>query len=756
MLPVALLWSFTTALDLTQATVDSSEPIARQVLIEEIERRAGMRWGDVAGGSTIRIRRGNGPADGYRIETVGRTITVTGNDARGALFGTGYLLRQLRISRGRVEAPDSLSITTAPRYPLRGHQLGFRPKTNSYDGFTAAMWDQYIRELAIFGTNAVELIPPRSDDDADSPHFPIPQMPMMVEMSKSLAKYGLDCWIWYPALDNDYSKPEQVEAALKEWGEVFRQLPKVDAIFVPGGDPGHTPPEVLFPFLEKQAANLRKYHPKAQLWVAPQGFRTEWMERFFKLVRTEPAWLTGIVYGPQTRLTIDELRAAIPRRYPLRHYPDITHLLDCQFPVPDWDTALAQTHDREAINPRPVDQRLIFQRTQPATMGFLSYSEGVNDDINKIIWSVLGWNPEADLTVALREYGRFFIGPAHDDAIAQLILALERNWRGPLLTNGGVRTTLQQAQSLERTVSPAVKQNWRFQSLIYRAYFDAYQQARLFHFLSAEDWANDQLRRAPETGSLIAMSSAESILDRAHAEPVAVDLRQRVFSLAEALFQSIRMQTSSTMHAGDPGRGTTLDSVEYEVNNRPWLKQEFARIRQLAKEQDRLAALRALVEWENPGPGGFYDDLGDPSRQPHLVRPLPYGDDPSYLKSSIVGFTSRADRPDWRMSWLNYAASNYDTPLEMKYEGLDPAARYRIRIVYAGERSRQPLAIRLVADTDHEVHPAMEKKVAEPVEFDVPPAATRDGAVTFRWIPTAGRGGNGRGLQIAEVWLLRR
>ena len=35
-----------------------------------------------------------------------------------------------------------------------------------------AMWEQYIRDLAVFGTNAIELIPPRSDDDADSPHFP--------------------------------------------------------------------------------------------------------------------------------------------------------------------------------------------------------------------------------------------------------------------------------------------------------------------------------------------------------------------------------------------------------------------------------------------------------------------------------------------------------------------------------------------------------------------------------------------------------
>ena len=143
------------------------------------------------------------------------------------------------------------------------------------------MWENYIRDLAVFGTNAIELIPPRSDDDADSPHFPLPPMQMMVEMSRLAKEYGLQCWIWYPAMDKDYSNPATVEFALKEWGEVFRQLPRIDAVFVPGGDPGHTEPKYLMALLEKQTANLKKYHPKASMWVSPQGFNAPWMEQFF-------------------------------------------------------------------------------------------------------------------------------------------------------------------------------------------------------------------------------------------------------------------------------------------------------------------------------------------------------------------------------------------------------------------------------------------------------------------------------------------
>src|SRR5205807_8095400 len=132
-------------------------------------------------------------------------VFVVGNDARGVLFGVGRLLREMHLARDRVTLADDLRLASAPRYPLRGHQLGYRPKTNSYDGWNVALWEQYIRDLAVFGTNAVELIPPRSDDAADSPLFPLPPLRMMTEMSRLCDDYGLDVWIWYPAMDLDYS-----------------------------------------------------------------------------------------------------------------------------------------------------------------------------------------------------------------------------------------------------------------------------------------------------------------------------------------------------------------------------------------------------------------------------------------------------------------------------------------------------------------------------------------------------------------------
>ena len=64
-------------------------------------------------------------------------------------------------------------------------------------------------------------------------------------------------------MDANYADPKTVAPAIEEWGEVFRKLPRIDAVFVPGGDPGHTQPKYLMALLEKQAASLRPLPPRS-------------------------------------------------------------------------------------------------------------------------------------------------------------------------------------------------------------------------------------------------------------------------------------------------------------------------------------------------------------------------------------------------------------------------------------------------------------------------------------------------------------
>jgi hypothetical protein len=580
-------------------------------------------------------------------------------------------------------------------------------------------------------------------------------MQMMVEMSRLAQEYGLECWVWYPAMDPDHADPATVAAALQEWGEVFRRLPRIDAVFVPGGDPGHTEPRHLMALLEKQSANLKKYHPKATMWVSPQGFNAPWMEQFFQLMDQQPPWLSGIVFGPQVRVNLPELRQRIPKRYPIRFYPDITHSVNAEFTVNDWDIAYAQTEEREGINPRPVDEARIFGVLQPfADAGFLTYSEGCNDDVNKAIWSALGWNPEANVNDVLRDYARYFIGPDMADGFAQGLVALERNWRGPLLTNSAVDVTLAQFQELERKATPQQKANWRFQQALYRAYYDAYLRARLTDESGRERRAMELLAAARTGNPLPAMAAAEAALAVDPLARAGGALRARVFELAEALFQSIRMQLSVPRYAAiDAGRGANLDLIDRPITNADWLRKRFAEIRALEGDAARRTAIDEILNWTNPGPGGFYDDLGDPVNRPHLEPGAGFEKDPAFFHTARTGFGSRRNTP-WRVSWYRHAEALYGNSIQLRYTALDPSARYKVRFTQSGDGT--PRATRLVANGKFEIHPMRKKELeVKPVEFDIPAEATAGGSLTLEWQPNPEESGNGRFVQVSEVWLIR-
>jgi hypothetical protein len=182
---------------------------------------------------------------------------------------------------------------------------------------------------------------------------------MMIEMSRICDQYGLQVWVWYPAMDPNYADAATVASALKEWEHFYQVLPRIDALFVPGGDPGHTEPKAMLSFLEKQSASLRRYHPKAQMWMSPQGFTRAWMDGFFSLADNSHAqtWLDGVVFGPQSRLSLPEFRKRLPKHYPIRFYPDITHSVGCQYPVPDWDVSsipARKTKPTSCGDPRPT------------------------------------------------------------------------------------------------------------------------------------------------------------------------------------------------------------------------------------------------------------------------------------------------------------------------------------------------------------------------------------------------------------------
>lgn len=771
------------AVIVSASQLTTPESSAIELLVDEAAKRTGTRWAvahefrAIPRGCVIvaatqeqigalvphQLHPRNAPdrSEAFSVQTFrfqGTAIlTIDGRDDRGLLFGVGYLLRKLVLSPHHAMAMQQIDTTERPATPIRGHQLGYRAKNNTYDAWTLAEFEQYIRDLAIFGTNTIQLISPLSDDAATSPLFPAPALDTLLGVSSILDRYGLDCSIYYPEMEPDYSSPEDVARELARFDELFRKIPRVDSVWIPGGDPGHTSPALLFPLAQKQAEILHRYHPNAKLYLSAQGMDAAQFEEFYGLMAQHPKWLTGIFFGPQSRNSFETQRRRIPAEYPMIFYPDIGHTMHAQFPVAHWDPVFALTEGREPVDPRPRDEALIYRHFRSLHAGFITYSEGVNDDVNKFLWTGWGWLHESRVEPVpdpalpiLEDYSRFFVGPQWTRSFAQGLIDLERNWHGPLDRNDNIDTTIAEFRRIENSTG-LPSNNWRLELALYRAYYDAFLHARKQTECRQEQSAYLALKTDGSPDQ--AMKQAEEALEPTD-NPATATLRKHVFALAESLYRDIGIQLSTKLYgASNWERGANLDRIDIPLNDRIWLLREFTRIRALGSSRERTAAIQAICSWRSPEPGSFYDDLGSPAREPHLSAGWNYENDPEFYHSAIDGVADRTPADGWRWSQLTYAETLYETPLSLDYSGLNPVKHYRIRITYAGEDYALP--VHLVADGRIEIHATRQRRSnPETVEFDLPIEATHSGKLHLEWTRPLGLGGSGRGNQVAEVWLI--
>lgn len=90
---------------------------------------------------------------------------------------------------------------------------------------------------------------------------------------------------------------------------------------------------------------------------------------------------------------------------------------------------------------------------------------------------------------------------------------------------------------------------------------------------------------------------AEAILDKAVTEKVRPEWRARTFEMAEALYQSIRMQLSVKRYKGIRiSRGANLDSIDVPLNDAEDMKKRFRSMRRLKTEDEQLRAIRKMVD----------------------------------------------------------------------------------------------------------------------------------------------------------------
>lgn len=516
----------------------------------------------------------------YRIACGPRSLTVYAASLRGFIYAVGRFLRKCEFRNGDVLIPETLPGFFSPDKTIRGHQLGYRHCANTYDAWNKADFRRYSLELMYFGMNTVEHIP-KTNDDPPAPLMKHDENELLREVSLDADALDLDVSLWIP---NDTA---DLAASLKKRKEIFENTPRINAVFIPGSDPGDLPAGDLKTHCLAIARLLHETHPDAKLWVSAQaphnapGWGESFLEQFSSVPEQEVA---GVITGPNHAFDPDTLRRRLPSGIPVRFYPDITHNVRCEYPVhfqeDDWHYAYAAALSRECINPRPMEYHKLHRIFARYTVGSVSYSEGVNDDVNKALWSALEWDGDADVHEILSDYARLFFCGADTETAVSAILGLELNWNAPPDLNPQIDATLALWEALgEQT--PALRRNWRYLQGLFRARCDAYIRQK-FLFETA------LLREASARFRAGNLTQAEKIL---HTDLPADLLRRRneLEITADRLNETVGMQLSVSKHgASGWERGATLDTIDNPITDLEYLKYQFVRSRKQANPREYM------------------------------------------------------------------------------------------------------------------------------------------------------------------------
>lgn len=734
---------------------------ASEFLKEEIEKRdghiicnnfiVGENYQDTI---IISLKRGQFPSETFKLNYVKNCIMIEAMDQRGFLYGGSYILRKLYLKNGIIGISSELkNCEIKPDFQLRGHQLGYRDKQNTCPAWDISDYERYIRDLLIFGSNAIEILPPRTDDCLYSSHFCMDPFKMMIQLSKVIHKYGMEVHMWYPVLGKTIFGDEYKKEMYEREND-FKSIPYLDGLMIPAGDPGELPPKEMFIAAADTAKLLHKYHPAAKVWIAPQSFAPNegWYEEFYEEIDKEPNWLFGICHAPWVKDTIQEMYERLPFKYKerIKNYPDITHNVNSQFEVPDWDEAFSYTLGRESYNARPYAFQKIHELYSPYTIGSITYSEGIHDDVNKIVWGYMDYQKDINVEEILRDYVRVFIDPELTDKLAGVLENVEKSWKGDILGNRNIDLLYDKMMEIQKITSEETKNNFRYQMLLLRILGDYQTKLRYRHDQDLERRAYEILLKAETMGSIEVIRQAREIIRETYTDPVGIKERFMMQRLADDLYGNCHIQLTTTRHKGQNlDRGAWLDTLNMALNDSQWMNAMFSQILEIESEDIRLNEIKKICKRCDPGKGGQYIYLGDYKGFSHVKNDLDWKEDPGFLKSPLMAHQSYLimkmyqnigwyDEIPVSTKWLHGARTLYGTPLKVQIDNLDPQKEYVLTVTYQNILLSKHVNICLYAGEEF-IHDCIERNCKSDRKLDpcysylLPQNSYAEGTLELTW-----------------------
>ena len=751
-----------------------------------------------------------------------KLLLAAGADDRGCLYAVGEILRRYTYRDAVLEIPQDLEVRTAPAFEIRGTQIG-----QSHVALTLAhvrSWTQEesrraMLDYALAGANIFPAPDSKTFDLIRSfglmtqggfgANTAGAEVPAKWEAFESIGRKGYVC----------LSVPEARQYMLEKCERQFKNGPDYDLVKFHGGDGGGCECDKCNPYgltfiklVGEMAAIIHKYHPRTRIFFTNQKFDNEDDNAIFAYLQEQPRdWLWAWGYGPGSDATTwqpghrqthrmdlfrypgfgpyglypQEILHQLPPGHVLLYFNEITHWKYAQhgfiqmYPradrrgdlPPHWsheiyerrpDQFLTMVYNRLTFYAWPRYYHRVFNDLMRYGVGDITHSSGHHDHFNQWMWQRLLWSPRMTLEAVVNEYCSTWFGPEAVPFMAEALFQLEKNLEeqtgNPLYEKEGIDRYYNLVKEAGDKMPPAVMDgNWLWRMYMQKAALDKYiklavrlqmeLQQRIERYSLA---ALDKLDENTEIGEMLTWfddmeETGEMIL-----------LRQEAAMLGEESNELFGVRSEGYFN------------LEHDFIGLGWYERQLQRARD-ARGEEKRELLKMIIDYENPGEGGCYDNLGTYNHAPNVVIGYPYDHGQPYVADML----SEANRPSQRSM---HFTQDEDQGVTLYYRDLDPGASYRIRFTFVRPWYQERYAFRMnqKSQTIYADDLVLADNLELPLQmsdffsFDIPGSVTGDGELTIRLKRAADvargdrvtieqwRNSGGWGTLVSEVWLMKK
>ena len=511
---------------------------------------------------------------------------------------------------------------------------------------------------------------------------------------------------------------------------------------------------------EEVAKIWLKYHSNGIVQIANQDLSNAGDQAILDYLNEKPRlWLEGIAYGPGSSAMskyfrkelredlfeypgsgplnryLAEILNQLPKYQHITHYSDITHWISAQYQVVHPEPHIVKIYGRRTFHARPKAFYAIFQAIMPFSEGDIIYSEGYHDEFHQYLWNRLLWNPNRTLEDVTDEYCRLHFGSAAVTDMRQALFQLEENLELPLDTNDGIERYYSLVKQAGQKIPENLMQiDHRWRSHMQKAALDKYFQMKLRAEKTQEDKLIGALVSSKDADARLA--AAQALLAQPLESPAMAALREEADKLGQQSDKIFGI------------RNVGYFSMKKPLTDLAWSEKQVQRAT-AAPEAERAAILDNLIHYESVGEGSFYDDAGNPARQPHLIKGS------SFDGSAMLDPNNRPSQ--------NTMAYSLDEPVGVvfRYSGLDSAAEYKVRVTLVTPRVPRGLTdiptsrrrVENILANGQYIAKEIElpEYTAAQFEYAIPRKLTEGGVLELAFE----RGPGAVGVAVSEVWLLK-